>query len=274
MKHYFKSFIVCLLLGMTFVSCTKKAENREPIVSALTEEGLTSSDTVINPNSTLKFGFEASRNPDSQSPLTQLRLFISDGHAPIYDTTYSIHGENSFKAYGEYTFTEDNYRDWQIIGRAYDEAGEYGSAYINVKVQMPHETFKWQQVGDSLKGYNYENLLSWNVSEDAKNICLAPSDTLNVFIYKFDNSQWNSIVSPADEEALYKAIIKKPKDYKNNKLKVYDAISLTDDEMTYNDVIFVMDTLTSNYVMLKVEESFHETYQGISHLTVNGKVKP
>lgn len=280
MKQIYKNIALFVIMGAAFVGCNKKADNPKPNVSIVTAEGYTTGEEHLFLGDTLKFGFDATANAQTNKKLVKFRVFISDGRTILYDNVFNLNNEDNYHCEGEFCFVELG--DWQIVGRAFDAANEDGSAYINIHVQDDMETpFTWQQIGlDSVTGFDDYGLV-WqdteivdSVSIALETILLLPADEL-VTLYLFDKSKWEEIDTYDSKEALFKDIKKNPKNYKDNKITAFEIFA-TEEAVTYDAVLAVMNENeeAENY-LLYISDSFSEVYNdnGERHLTVNGMVK-
>ena len=278
MKHIYRNVILCLLLGTTLIGCNKKVTDPKPTVTVMTEEGFTTGNSHLFTGSTLKFGFDAKANAETNEKLVKFQMRVSNGKTDIYDTVFVLNNEDNFHAEGEFTFTELG--NWQIVGRAFDAANEQGSAYIDIHVQEDmEEAFIWQQIGqESVTGFGDYGLL-WIDTEiiDSVNIAL---DTISlvpvndsISLYLFDKSKWDEIDTYKAKDDLFNDIQKEPKDYKDKKIDAYNILA-AEEMVTYNNVIAIMNENENgqNYLLL-IDKSFSEGYHGLRHLTVNGKLK-
>jgi len=278
MKHLYRNALMCLLLGATLIGCNKKVDNPKPSVTIMTEEGYTTGEDHLFTGDTLKFGFDAIANAETNEKLVKFRMYISDGKTTIYDKVFDLNNEETFHCEGEFSFVELG--NWQIVGRAFDAANEESAAYINIHVQEDmEEAFVWQQVGqDSVTGFGDYGLL-WIDTEVVDSVDIA-LDTISlvavddsISLYVFDKSKWDEIDTYDKKDALFKDIKKNPKDYKNNKISVYEILA-AEEAVTYDEVIAIMNEHKEkeNYLIL-ISNSYSEDYHGFRHLTVNGILK-
>lgn len=278
MKHFYRNAIMCLLLGASLVGCNKKVDNPKPNVTIMAEEGYTTGEEHLFTGDTLKFGFDAIANAETNEKLVKFRMYISDGKTTIYDKVFDLNNEEAFHCEGEFSFIELG--NWQIVGRAFDAANEESAAYINIHVQEDmEEAFVWQQVGqDSVTGFGDYGLL-WIDTEVVDSVDIA-LDTISlvavddsISLYVFDKSKWDEIDTYDKKDALFKDIKKNPKDYKNNKISVYEIMA-AEEAVTYDEVIAIMNEHKEkeNYLIL-ISNSYSEDYHGFRHLTVNGILK-
>lgn len=279
MKHIYRNLIMCLLMGTAFVGCTKKVDNQLPAVSIVSEEGFTTGEKHLFVGSTVKYGFNATPNASSAEKLVKFQVFVAKpGENWVYDTTYVINNEDSFQCEGEFTF--DELGDWRIGGRAFDAADNWSETFINIHVQEDMEiAFVWQQIGqDTVTGFG-EYGLQWFDTElvDSVNVALdtillLPVDD-SISLYLFDKSKWDEIDTYDGKDALFKDIKKKPKDYKDKKIDAYNIFAAKED-VTYDEVIAVMnEKADGENLLLLISTSYSEVYDGLRHLTVNGKLK-
>ena len=278
MKHVYTNALLCLVLVATLVGCNKKVADPKPTVTVLTAEGYTTGEKHLLSGDTLKFGFDAAANAETNEKLSKFQMFISNGTTVIYDTVFTINNEDRFHCEGEFCFTKVG--NWQIVGHAFDNADEKGAAYINIHVQDDMETnFTWQQIGQGeVEGFGDYGLL-WIDTEvlDSINIVLdtirlVPADD-SIALYVFDPSKWDEIDSYDGKTALFKDIIKNPKNYKDNKISAYEILA-AEEAVTYNEIIAVMDEKENGEShLLLINNSFSEDYNSERHLTVNGKLK-
>ena len=281
MKHIYRNVIICLLVGAACVGCSKKEDNQKPAVSIVAEEGFTTGEKHLFTGTTLKYGFDALSNTATAEKLVKFQVFIAKaGQDWVYDTTYVLNNEDSFRAEGEYTFVELG--DWRIGGRAFDAANNWSETFINIHVQEDMDMdFIWQQIGtDSVTGFgNYG--LAWvdrevvdSVAVAFDTISLLPVDD-SISLYLFDQSKWEEIDTYEAKENLFKDIKKNPKNYKDNKIDAYEIFA-AEEAVTYNDVIAVMNEhRDGENLMLFIKDSYSENYSdnGLRHLTVNGILK-
>ena len=278
MKHLYRNALMCLLLGATLIGCNKKVDNPKPNVTIMTEEGYTTGEDHLFTGDTLKFGFDAIANAETNEKLVKFRMYISDGKTTIYDKVFDLNNEETFHCEGEFSFVELG--NWQIVGRAFDAANEESAAYINIHVQEDmEEAFVWQQVGqDSVSGFGDYGLL-WIDTEVVDSVDIA-LDTISlvavddsISLYVFDKSKWDEIDNYNKKDALFKDIKKNPKDYKNNKISAYEILA-AEEVVTYDEVIAIMNEHKEkeNYLIL-ISNSYSEDYHGLRHLTVNGVLK-
>lgn len=280
MKQVYKNIALLVMMGAALIGCKKKVDNPKPDVSIVTEEGYTTGEKHLFTGDTLKFGFNATANAETQKKLVKFRVFISDGRAVIYDNVYELNNEDNYHCEGEFCFVELG--DWQIVGRAFDSNNEEGSAYIDIHVQEDMETpFTWQQIGqDSVTGFgNYG--LTWldtevvdSVSVALDTILLLPADE-SISLYLFDESKWEDIDTYDGKDALFKDIKKNPKDYKSNKISAFEIFAAKE-AVTYDKVLAVMNEHEDgeNHLLF-IRDSYAESYNdnGLRHLTVNGILK-
>lgn len=281
MKHIYRNAIICLLIGASFIGCNKKMDNQNPSVSMLTEEGFTTGENHLFIGTTVKFGFNAFPNAATNSKLVKFQVFVAKpGQDWVYDTTYFLNNEDSFRAEGEYTFIELG--DWRIAGRVFDASNNWSETFINIHVQEDmEEPFVWQQIGlDSVSGFGDYGLL-WLDSKVVDSVAIA-LDTISLLpvddsisLYLFDQSKWDEIDTYDGKDALFKDIKKNPKNYKNNKISTYNIFAAKE-AATYDEVIAVMNEKEDGEnLLLLISNSYSETYgdNGLRHLTVNGKLK-
>ena len=277
MKQFYKSILLIVLVGAALTGCKKKVENPKPIVTVMSQSGFVSNSKKVKPNTTLKFGFDAASNAETNQSLTKFRVFISgepNTNTVIFDTIFNLNNEKSFHYEGEFTFVE--YGRWQIVGRAFDAAGEEGSKYIDITVMM-EDSFTWKQVGHGeVEGFGDYGLI-WNDTIAPDTICLFPTDP-TIQLLLLSATEWNSIYTEANKRVLFSDIKKnygKPNDaYKNNRIDAYKNILTNKESVTYNDVLVVWNMEDSEKnLMFNISNSFSEEYHGEKHLTVNGKVK-
>lgn len=278
MKQFYRNAILCLLVGATLVGCGKKVADPKPNVSVMTEEGYTTGEKHFIIGGTLKFGFDATSNPETAQKLAKFQVLITQAPNCIYDTIIELNNNESFHFEDEFTFVKLG--DWRIVGRAYDAAGEinYADIFIHVQEDM-EEPFVWQQIGqDSVTGFNDYGLL-WidskvidSVAIALDTICLLPADD-SVSLYLFDKSKWDEIDTYKAKDDLFKDIQKKPKDYKDKKIDAYNILA-AEETVTYDNVIAIMnENENGQHYLLFIGNSFSEDYHGLRHLTVNGKLK-
>lgn len=279
MKHIYRNVIICLLLGASFIGCSKKVDNQNPIVSIVSDEGFTTGEEHLFTGTTVKFGFNATSNAVTAEKLAKFQVFVAKpGGEWIYDTTYFLNSEDNFYAEGEFTF--ERLGDWRIGGRAFDAANNWSTAYIDIHVQEDmEEPFVWQQIGqDSVTGFGDYGLLWFDrevidsVSVALDTICLLPIDD-SVSLYRFDKSKWDEIDTYDGKATLFKDIKKNPKNYKDNKISVYNIFA-NKEAVTYDEVIAVMNEKENGeHLLLLINDSYSEVYHELRHLTVNGKSK-
>ena len=279
MKQIYRNILLLVMMGAAFVGCSK-IKNPKPSVEIISEEGYTTGEKHLFTGSTLKFGFDAHANAETNENLVKFRMYVSNGRTTIYDTVFSLNNEDHFRCEGEFCFVELG--DWQIVGRAFDAANEENAAYIDIHVQENmEESFVWQQIGlDSVSGFGDYGLL-WFDREVADSlfvaldtISLLPADD-SITLYCFDKSKWDEIDTYDGKTALFKDIKKNPKDYKNNKISAYNIFA-NEEAVTYDEVIAVMnDHENGESLLLLINNSYSETYNdnGLRHLTVNGILK-
>lgn len=281
MKHIYRNVIICLLIGASFIGCNKKVDIQNPNVSIVSEEGFTTGEKHLFTGTTVKFGFNATSNVQTAEKLVKFQVFVAQaGGEWIYDTIYVLNNEDNFYTEGEFTFVRLG--DWRIGGRAFDAAGNWDAAYIDIHVQEDmEESFTWQQVGqDSVTGFGDYGLL-WHdrkvidsVSVSLDTISLLPADD-SISLYLFDMSKWEEIDTYDGKEALFKDIKKNPKNYKTNKINAYSILAAKE-AVTYDEVIAVMNEHEDGEsLLLLISNSYSENYNdnGLRHLTVNGKLK-
>lgn len=278
MKHLYRNAIMCLFLGAALVGCNKKVDNPKPSVTIMTEEGYTTGEEHLFTGDTLKFGFDAIANAETNEKLVKFRMYISDGKTTIYDKVFDLNNEETFHCEGEFGFVELG--NWQIVGRAFDAANEESAAYINIHVQEDmEEAFVWQQVGqDSVTGFGDYGLL-WidtkvvdSVDMALDTISLVPVDD-SISLYVFDKSKWDEIDTYDKKDALFKDIKKNPKNYKDNKVNAYEILA-AEEVVAYDEVIAVMNEKENGEnILLLISNSYSEDYHGFRHLTVNGILK-
>lgn len=280
MKQIYRNILLLVIMGAALVGCSKKIENPKPSVAIVTEEGYTSGEKHLFTGSTLKFGFNATANAETNKKLVKFRVFISNGRSIIYDNVFELNNEDNYHCEDEFCFVELG--DWQIVGRAFDADNEEESAYINIHVQEDMEfSFTWQQVGqDTVVGFNDYGLL-WcdtklidSVSVALDTIHLLPAGEL-ISLYLFDKSKWDEIDTYDGKAALFKDIKKNPKNYKDNKINAFD-IYAAKEAVTYDNVIAILnENEDGENLLLLISNSFSENYSdnGLRHLTVNGKLK-
>lgn len=279
MKHIYRNFMLLAIVGATLVGCGKKVDNPKPNVTAVSGNGFVSDSKKVKPGTTLKFGFDAVSNAQTNQSLNKFRVFISgepNTNTVIYDTVFTLNDEKSFHFEGTFTFEE--YGRWQIVGRAYDAANEEGSDYIDITVTM-EQSFTWKQVGHGeVEGFGDYGLI-WNDTIAQDTICLLPADSVTQLL-KLSAMEWNSIYTEANKRLLFSDIKKnygKPNDaYKNNRIDSYKGILLKEESTTYNDVLVVWNMEDSEKnLLLNIGDSFAEEYNdnGEVHLTVHGKLK-
>ena len=280
MKHIYRNVILCLLLGTTLIGCNKKVTDPKPTVTVMTEEGFTTGNSHLFTGSTLKFGFDAKANAETNEKLVKFQMRVSNGKTDIYDTVFVLNNEDSFHAEGEFTFTELG--NWQIVGRAFDAANEQGSAYIDIHVLEDMETtFTWKQVGYGIvEGFDDYGLI-WkdsiivndSITVALDTICLQPAND-SISLYLFDASTWNGIESQTDKDNLFNDITDNPNNYKNNKIDAYKGILANKENATYNEVLAILNENTNGEnLLLYINNSFSEEYHGERHVTVHGKLK-
>jgi len=275
MKQIYKNIALLVMMGAAFVGCNKKVDNPKPSVTALSSNGYVSDSKKVKPNTTLKFGFDAASNAETNKDLTKFRMFISDGTNVIYDTVFNLNNEKSFHCEGEFTFVE--YGKWQIVGRAFDAANEEGSEYIDITVLM-EDPFTWKQVGfGEVEGFGEYGLI-WNDTIATDTICLFPANADSIQILNLSTLEWNNVNTEANKRYLFSEIARnygKPNDaYKDNRIDVYKSILTNKESVTYNEVIAVWNMSDSEKnLLLYITNSFAEEYNGEVHLTVHGKVK-
>lgn len=277
MKQVYKNFMLLVMMGAALVGCGKKLDNPKPIVKTISGSGFVSESKKVKPNTTVKFGFDASSNPQTNQSLTKFRVFISgepNTNTVIYDTVFTLSDEKNFHFEGEFTFVE--YGRWQIVGRAFDAANEESSKYIDITVTMD-ESFTWKQVGHGeVEGFGGYGLI-WNDSIATDTITLLPADSVTKLL-KLSEIEWNNIYTEANKRVLFADIKKnygKPSDaYKNNRIDSYKSILTNRESVTYKEVLVVwnMENDEKN-LLLYINNSFAEDYNGLKHLTVNGKWK-
>lgn len=279
MKHIYRNFIMCLLMGVAFIGCTKKNDNQLPVVSIVSEKGFTTGEEHLFVGSTVKYGFTAASNASTAEKIVKFQVFVAKpGETWVYDTTYLINNEDSFRCEGEFTF--DELGDWRIGGRAFDAADNWSEKFINIHVQEDmEEPFVWQKIGqDTVTGFG-EYGLQWidtevidSISVALDTILLLPIDD-SISLYLFDKSKWDEIDTYNGKAALFKDIKKNPKNYKDNKIDVYNIFAAKE-AVTYDEVIAVMnEKANGENLLLLINTSYSEVYNESRHLTVNGKLK-
>ena len=90
MKQFYKNMMLIVLIGAALTGCKKKVENPKPIVTAVSQSGFVSNSKKVKPNTTLKFGFDAASNAETNQSLTKFRVFISgepNTNTVIFDNT-------------------------------------------------------------------------------------------------------------------------------------------------------------------------------------------
>lgn len=280
MKHIYRNIALFVMMGAALVGCSKKVDNPGPSVTPVSGNGYVSDSKKVKPNTTVKFGFDATSNAQTNQDLTKFRVFISgepNTNTVIFDTVINLNGEKSFHYEGEFTFVE--YGRWQITGRAFDAANEEGSAYISITVLMDN-AFVWKKEGDTLTGFGDYGLL-WDETLAQDTICLRPADTLTTVLLQLSATEWNNMYTEAHKRLLFNDIRKNynkedqdKNEYKKYELEAYKGILTKKETATYNDVLVVYnkeDDLKN--LLLYVNNSFAEMYNGQLHLTVNGKMK-
>jgi len=278
MKYIYRNTLLLVMMGAALVGCNKKVENPKPSVAIMTEEGYTTGEKHLITGDTLKFGFDATANAETEEKLVKFRMYVSNGKTTIYDKVFDLINEDNFHCEGEFSFVELG--DWQIVGRAYDAANEESAAYIDIHVQEAMESeFVWQQIGlDSVTGFGDYGLL-WmdnkvidSVMVVLDTIGLVPVDD-SITLYVFDHTKWDEIDTYVGKDALFNDIKKNPKDYKANKTNAYNILA-AEEAVTYDEVIAVMnDKKNGENQLLLIKNSFSEEYHGERHLTVNGILK-
>ncbi len=281
MKHIYRNVIICLLIGASFIGCNKKVDIQNPNVSIVSEEGFTTGEKHLFTGTTVKYGFNATSNAQTAENLVKFQVFVAQaGGEWIYDTTFVLNNQDNFYTEGEFTFVRLG--DWRIGGRAFDAAGNWNTAYIDIHVQEDmEEPFTWQQIGqDSVTGFGEYGLL-WldreivdSVSVALDTINLLPADD-SISLYLFDMAKWGEIDTYDGKDALFKDIKKNPKNYKDNKISSYNIFA-NKEAVTYNEVIAVMNEhKNGENLLLLISNSYSENYNdnGLRHLTVNGKLK-
>ena len=280
MKQFYKNMMLIVLIGAALTGCKKKVENPKPVVTAVSQSGFVSNSKKVKPNTTLKFGFDAASNAETNQSLTKFRVFISgepNTNTVIFDTIFNLNNEKSFHYESEFTFVE--YGRWQIVGRAFDAAGEEGSAYIDITVMMDN-AFVWQKEGDTLTGFGDYGLI-WDEDLAQDTICLTPADTMTTVLLKLSATEWNNIYTEAHKRLLFNDIRKNynkedqtKNEFKKYELEAYKGILTKKETATYNDVLVVYnrDDDEKN-LLLYINNSYAEDYNGLLHLTVHGKQK-
>lgn len=281
MKQIYRNILLLVIMGAAVVGCDKKVDNLNPNVSVMTEEGFTTGEKHLFTGTTVKFGFNAFPNAATNSKLVKFQVFVAKpGQDWVYDTTYFLNNEESFRAEGEYTFIELG--DWRIAGRVFDASNNWSETFINIHVQEDmEEPFVWQQIGlDSVSGFGDYGLL-WLDSKVVDSVAIA-LDTISllpiddsVSLYLFDKSKWDEIDTYDGKAALFEDIKKNPKDYKDNKINAFD-IYAAKEAMTYDNVIAILnENEDGENLLLLISNSYSENYSdnGLRHLTVNGKLK-
>lgn len=278
MKHIYRNILLLVLMGASLVGCNKKVDNPKPNVAIVAEEGYTTGEKHLIKGSTLKFGFDATANEETNEKLVKFRMYVSNGKTTIYEKVFDLNNEGTFHCEGEFCFEELG--NWQIVGRAYDAANEENSAYIDIHVQEDMvSNFVWQQIGlDSVTGFGDYGLL-WmdnkvidSVIVTLDTISLLPADD-SISLYLFDKSKWEEIDTYEGKDALFRDIKKNPKDYKNNKIGAYNIFA-DKEAVVYDNVIAVMNEKEDGEnLLLYISNSYSEVYHGERHLTVNGKLK-
>ena len=280
MKQILKNIALLVMMGAALVGCNKKVENPKPSVTAISGNGYVSDSKKVKPNTTVKFGFDANSNAQTNQDLTKFRVFISgepNTNTVIYDTVFNLNNEKNFHFEGEFTFVE--YGRWQIVGRAFDAANEEGSAYIDITVMMD-DAFMWQKEGDTLTGFGDYGLL-WDENLAQDTICLTPADTITTVLLKLSATEWNNIYTEAHKRLLFNDIRKNynkedqtKNEYKKYELDAYKGILTKKETATYNDVLVVYNKNDDEKnLLLYINNSYAENYNGQLHLTVNGKLK-
>lgn len=280
MKHIYKNVLLLVMMGAALVGCNKKVENPEPSVTTISGNGFVSDSKKVKPNTTVKFGFDANSNAQTNQELTKFKVFISgepNTNTVIFDTVINLNGEKSFHYEGEFNFVE--FGRWQITGRAFDAANEYGSDYIDITVMMD-DSFVWKKEGDTLMGFDDYGLL-WDEVLAQDTICLTPADTATTVLLKLSTTEWNNIYTEAHKKTLFKDITKNynkenqaQNEYKKYELEAYKGILTKKESATYDDVLVVYNKEDDEKnLLLYISNSFAEVYNGQLHLTVNGKLK-
>ena len=280
MNPVYKNLALLFMLGAVLIGCSKKVDNPKPNVNAISGNGFVSDSKKVKPNTTVKFGFNAASNAQTNQGLTKFRVFISgepNTNTVIYDTVFTLNNEKTFHFEDEFTFVELG--RWQIVGRAFDAAEEEGSEYIDITVLMEN-SFTWKKVGDTLTGFGDYGLL-WDETIAQDTISLVLADTVTTKLLKLSASEWNGIYTEAHKRLLFKDIKKNydkedqsQNTYKKNELKVYKGILAKKESATYNDVLVIWNMEDSEKnLLLNINNSFSEEYHGERHLTVNGKLK-
>jgi len=280
MKHMYRNILLLVMMGAILVGCSKKVDNPKPSVNAISGNGFVSDSKKVKPNTTVKFGFNAASNVQTNQSLTKFRVFISgepNTNTVIYDTVFTLNDEKTFHFEGEFTFVELG--RWQIVGRAFDAAGEEGSEYIDITVLMEN-SFTWKKVGDTLTGFGDYGLL-WDETLAQDTISLILADTVTTKLFQLSASEWNSIYTESHKSQLFKDIKKNynkedqtQNTYKKNERKAYKGILVKKESATYNDVLVVWNMEDSEKnLLLNINNSFSEEYHGERHMTVNGKLK-
>lgn len=280
MKQIYRNILLLVIMGAALVGCSKKIENPKPSVKAVSGNGFVFDSKKVKPNTTLKFGFDAASNAQTNESLSKFRVFISgepNTNTVIFDTIINLNNEKAFHYEGEFTFVE--YGRWQIVGRAFDAANEEGSEYIDITVMMDN-AFVWKKEGDTLTGFGDYGLL-WDETLAQDTICLTSADTITTKLLKLSTTEWNNIYTEAHKRLLfndikrnYDKIDQTKNEYKKYELKAYKGILTKKESATYNDVLVVYnkDDNEKN-LLLYINNSFAEDYNGVKHLTVNGKLK-
>lgn len=280
MKQIYKNLALLVIMGAALVGCSKKVDNPKPSVKAISGNGFVSDSKKVNPNTTVKFGFDAASNAQTNQSLSKFRVFISgepNTNTVIYDTVFTLNDEKTFHFEGEFIFAELG--RWQIVGRAFDAAGEEGSAYIDITVLMEN-SFTWKKAGDTLTGFGDYGLI-WDEGFAQDTICLTPTDTMTTVLLKLSTTEWNNIYTEAHKRLLFNDIRKNynkedqtKNEYKKYEIETYKGILTKKETATYNDVLVVYnkDDDEKN-LLLYINNSYAEDYNGQLYLTVHGKLK-
>lgn len=280
MKQIYRNLALLVMMGAALAGCGKKVDNPKPSVRAISGNGFVSDSKKVKPNTTVKFGFDATSNAQTNQSLTKFRVFISgepNTNTVIYDTVINLNNEKNFHFEGEFTFVE--YGRWQIVGRAFDAASEEGSEYIDITVLMD-ESFTWKKAGDTLTGFGDYGLL-WDETLAQDTICLTVADTTTTKLLKLSASEWNGIYTEVHKRLLFNNIKKNynkedqnKNEYKQYELEAYRGILANKESATYNDVLVIYNKEDDEKnLLLNISNSFTEEYNGQRCITVHGKVK-
>lgn len=253
----------------------KKVENPNPKVKAVSGNGFVSEDKIIEPGTTIKFGFDATSNAETNEALDIFYVCITgdrNNSNIVFDTTYKLKGDKSFHCELEFTFEE--YGRYEIVGRACDVTGEKGQETIKITVKMD-EPFTWKQVGEGdVEGFGDYGLI-WNDTIKEDTIVLFPADSLTKLLL-LPTTAWDTIYTETHKHNLFADIKKKyfKSDYNSNKIDAYTNIVTNKESVTYNEILVVWNTEDEEKnTLLYIRNSFAENYHDEHHITIHGMIK-